>query len=250
MALINILWIVLACLGAFLLGSLPFSVWLGRLATGVDLRDKNIKNPGGFNAMITFGPIIGLSITFLDLTKGALSIVLADHLFSMNYFTTSGVNYWHVITTIIVPAFCILGHNYTPFLKFKGGRGVGVFIGTLLYTNALVVTCFMIIISILIQGLKLQSRFGNILAAALTIPIAFFMPLSPPWANILLSWTAGAQPFVFFTQGLIVFLMWLAILPKHWTGIVAAITGKGGDWGFDIKKGQDLDTVHGKKDEE
>ena len=78
MALINILWVVLACLGAFLLGSIPFSVLIGVLATGKDLRQYNIGNPGGFNSLLTYGPAIGLPIIFLDILKGTVSIILID----------------------------------------------------------------------------------------------------------------------------------------------------------------------------
>lgn len=241
MALLNILWLLLAFIGAFLLGSIPFSVWIGRLATGVDLREKNIGNPGGFNAMITYGPIVGLSITFMDLSKGIISIAYLDHIFSMDYFATGGINYWHVIAIILGPAICVLGHNYSPWLKFKGGRGIGVYMGTMFYMNPLVFVCFIFIMSIFIQGLKVQSRFGNVLAILATIPIALFLPISPPWTNILDSLVLGASDYLFLAQGLIVFCAWLAILPKMWTGVMAAIRGKGEDWGFDFREGQDLE---------
>ena len=75
------------------------------------------------------------------------------------------------------------------------------------------------------------------------------MPLSTPWAHIILSWVPATAPFLYLTQGLMLFSMLLALLPTLWTGIVAAIPGKGGDWQFDIKEGQDLATVHGKEEE-
>ncbi|NHJ03798.1 MAG: glycerol-3-phosphate acyltransferase [Candidatus Heimdallarchaeota archaeon] len=241
MALINILWISLACIGAYIIGSIPFSVWIGKLATGKDLRNYNIGNPGGFNAMITYGPFVGLSITFLDIFKGALTIALIDHIFSMGYFSTS-TNLWHVIACILGPVFCILGHNYSFWLKFKGGRGTGVLMGTLLYVNPLVYFTYMIITAIQIQGLKIPSRLSNVIVGFFFVPIAFFIPISPPWTFILESWTVGSPSFAFLTQGLLSLAMWLAIIPKHWSGVVKAITGKGEDWNFSTNEGQKIDS--------
>ena len=238
---INILWVSLACIGAFMLGSIPFSVWIGKIATGKDLRKYNIGNPGGMNAMITYGPVIGLSITFLDLAKGALAIAFIDHIFSMDYFSSSGTNYWHVIACILGPAFCVFGHNYTPFLKFKGGRGTGVLMGTLLYVNPLVYFTYMILTAIQTQGLKIPNRLSNVIVGIFFVPVAFFIPISPPWTVILESWIAGTPSFAFLTQGLIALSLWLAILPRHWSGVVKAITGKGEDWSISPLKGQKID---------
>ncbi|MHA1212799.1 MAG: glycerol-3-phosphate acyltransferase [Candidatus Heimdallarchaeota archaeon] len=243
MGLLNILWLVLAFLGAFVLGSFPFSVWVGKLATGKDLREGNIGNPGAFNAMITFSPIIGISITLLDLGKGALTIALVDHIFALDYFSTGGLNYWYILACVLSPVFCALGHNYSPWLKFKGGRGTGVLMGTLLYMNPLVYLAYMLMIAFLTQLLKVTSRFSGVVASLVTIPIAFFLPITAPWTFILSSWVAGATGFAFIIQGLIVVALWFAILPKHWPGVVQAFTGKGKDWSFSVKDGQDIDDI-------
>ena len=111
MALINILWATIAGISAYLVGSIPFSLWVGRLAKGVDLREHNTGNPGGFNALRTFGPKLGFPILFLDELKGVITIALIDHLFSLQYFVESdGSNITHTIMCIIGPALCILGH--------------------------------------------------------------------------------------------------------------------------------------------
>lgn len=54
MTAINSLWVGLACLGSYLSGSIPFSVWLGKLLTSKDLRNYNVGNPGGFNVAMTY----------------------------------------------------------------------------------------------------------------------------------------------------------------------------------------------------
>jgi glycerol-3-phosphate acyltransferase PlsY len=239
MIAIKILYLFLACLGSFLLGSIPFSVILGLLSTGKDLRKYNVGNPGGFNSILTYGPIIGIAVTILDISKGSLSIAIIDHVFSLTYFSASGVNVWHILACILGPVFGILGHNYSPWLKFKGGRGIGVFMGTLLYANPLIFFCFMLVLGILIQFVKLPTRVANVLVGPFFMVPAFFIPISPPWTVILISWTAGSTEFAFLTQGLIAVAMFLAYLPKHMPSFIAALRGAD-EWTFSLKDGQDI----------
>jgi glycerol-3-phosphate acyltransferase PlsY len=226
-----ILWIILACIIAYFIGSIPFSVWIGNLATGKDLRDYNIGNPGGFNAIITYGAKVGLTITFLDILKGTITIILIDQIFSLPYFTEGGTTQlWHSLACILGPAFCILGHNYTFWLRFQGGRGFGVIMGTLLYMNPLVYLIYMVSTAIQTQALKFPSRFANILSIFVVTPAAFFIPLFPPWTTIGSLWVLGGTGYVFMIQGFIVLLMWITILHRNWSGVVHAFTGK--EWSF------------------
>lgn len=231
-----ILWIVLACIIAYFIGSVPFSVWIGNLATGKDLREYNIGNPGGFNAIITYGAKVGLTIAFLDILKGTLTIALIDQIFSLPYFTEGGTTpIWHSIACILGPAFCILGHNYSVWLKFEGGRGFGVIMGTMLYMNPLVYIVYMVMTAIQTQALKLPSRFANILAGFVVAPAAFFMPIFPPWTTIASLWVLGGTGYAYMIQGFVVLLMWIAILHRNWSGVVHAFTGK--EWSFNALGG-------------
>ena len=101
MIFLKIILVCIACLGSYIIGSIPFSVWIGKLVKGTDLRNKKTGNPGGFNALRTFGPKIGLPIMFLDFFKGTITIALLDHLFSFDYFIASnGSNIWHILACI------------------------------------------------------------------------------------------------------------------------------------------------------
>ena len=98
MLALKILWIILACAGSFLSGSIPFAVWVSKAAKGKDPRDYNIGNPGAFNSFISFGPTIGYIIIFLDFFKGAFPLAVIDHVFSINYFVAAdGSNIWHTL---------------------------------------------------------------------------------------------------------------------------------------------------------
>ena len=216
MAAINILWLVLACIGSYLLGSIPFSVWIGKLATGKDLREHNTGNPGGFNALRTYGPKIGFPIIFLDQFKGFVTLALVDHLFYLPYFQNgSEQNIWHLLICILGPFFCVIGHNYPVWLKFKGGQGMGIVMGSLVYLNPLLFLSFLIGYFLIYGLFKLSTRTtGTIIVPLLIIP-ALFIPISPPWNNLLLSWNIGEPSFLFLTQGMVVVALALAFMTKR-----------------------------------
>lgn len=108
------LWIFLA----FLCGSLPFSVWIGRLALRTDIRGYGDHNPGAANVLRAGGKQWGVLALFLDALKGAVPVGLA-------YFW-AGLSGWAMVATALAP---ILGHAFSPFLGFKGGKAVAVTFG-------------------------------------------------------------------------------------------------------------------------
>jgi len=188
MASLNILWLVLACLVSYFLGSIPFSVWIGKLVGSVDLRKHNIKNPGGMNAVMTYGRAIGLTIMLLDFAKGAVLIGLIDHLFSLaNFVAPDGSNIWYTLAVILGPMFGILGHNYPVWLKFKGGQGLGVFMGAIWYLNPLLFTFYAVGVIFIVAVVKMNVRYGTMVVILLDIVLSLFMPIFPPWVNIHLN---------------------------------------------------------------
>jgi glycerol-3-phosphate acyltransferase PlsY len=109
----TLLWILLA----FLLGSLPFAVWLGRLA-GVDPRTVGDGNPGTFNVWKLAGWQVGVPVLVLDFSKGVVPALLARQAWSW-----SG---WALVAVIAAP---MLGHAFSPFLRGRGGKGLATAFG-------------------------------------------------------------------------------------------------------------------------
>lgn len=103
----------------FICGSLPFSVWLGRLFLHTDIRRYGDGNPGATNVFRAGGWGIGLAAYFLDISKGALPVGLAR-----DFFGLQGVL---LFLTAVAPA---LGHAFSPFLKGRGGKALAVIFGT------------------------------------------------------------------------------------------------------------------------
>ena len=121
---------VLMVLVAFLAGSLPFSVWVGRLLLGVDIRQFGDGNPGAANAFRAGSQLAGLLVLVLDISKAAAPVGLA-------YFNL-GIRGWGMFLIALAP---MLGHAFSPFLRFRGGKaiaaGLGVWIGLTLWKASL-----------------------------------------------------------------------------------------------------------------
>lgn len=110
----EVIWIVIA----FFCGSLPLSVWLGRLALGEDITQYGDSNPGASNVWRAGGARWGLLAVLLDALKGAIPVGLAYFVF--------GVEGLALVAVAIAP---IAGHAFSPFLGFRGGKALAVTFG-------------------------------------------------------------------------------------------------------------------------
>jgi glycerol-3-phosphate acyltransferase PlsY len=115
--------LALLCIGAYLLGAVPFG-YLYAKAHGVDIFKFGSGNPGATNVGRALGKK-GFAVVFaFDVVKGALPAGLASAI------VTNPVNGMHPqLWWFIVGVFAILGHCYSPFLKFKGGKGIATSLG-------------------------------------------------------------------------------------------------------------------------
>ncbi len=112
--------------GAWLLGSLPTAVILGRLA-GVDVRKAGSGNPGATNVARTAGRTLGAATLLLDAAKGAVPVLLANEL---QHPPGNGSE-----TAALAPLAAlgaVLGHVFPPALGFRGGKGVATTLGAVL----------------------------------------------------------------------------------------------------------------------
>jgi glycerol-3-phosphate acyltransferase PlsY len=111
---IMLFWAVLG----FCSGSLPFSVWLGRLVARADIRRYADGNPGAANAWRAGGWRAGLPALLLDYLKGAAPVALARF--------GAGIDGWPLVPIALAP---VLGHAFSPFLRFRGGKALAVTFG-------------------------------------------------------------------------------------------------------------------------
>lgn len=110
--------IAAAFIVAFLIGSIPFGYVIGRLFYRTDIRTQGSGNIGAMNALRTLGKSGAAAVLLLDALKGFIPTLLAAHFFGPIY-------------SAIVAAGAILGHCYSPWLKWKGGKGVATSFGAI-----------------------------------------------------------------------------------------------------------------------
>lgn len=118
----------LAFLAAYFLGSLPTG-YLAGLARGVDIRTVGSKNIGATNVFRTVGKTLGIMVLLVDAYKGWLAVAWVAPCIG-HYLSPDTKAGW---LPVVAGMGAILGHNYTCWLRFKGGKGIatsaGVFIG-------------------------------------------------------------------------------------------------------------------------
>lgn len=146
----------------FVLGALPFSVWLGKLVLGKDIRQFGDKNPGATNVLRAGGTLPFILALMLDIAKGALPLGLAVHIF--------GIEGWALIPISLGPP---LGHTFSPFLNWQGGKSIaasfGVWIGITIWTMPLISLSLLILFTLLIMpsGWAVMLTMAGMLAALL-----------------------------------------------------------------------------------
>jgi glycerol-3-phosphate acyltransferase PlsY len=148
----------------FLSGSVPWSWLLGRLK-GVDIQSEGSGNAGATNLMRVCGTGYGIAGLFLDAVKGALPVFAAANGL-LNIPPASDL----VIALVAICA--VLGHVYTPWLGFKGGKGVATALGVLLVLSPLSVATA-VGVFVLILLLTRYVSLSSICAAVCMIPAVF-----------------------------------------------------------------------------
>jgi acyl phosphate:glycerol-3-phosphate acyltransferase len=116
-------WIGLVVLG-YLFGSISPSVFLGKLFKGLDVRQHGSGNAGTTNAFRVLGTKLGIAVLICDILKGVLPVLAARFILGDNDNTP--------LATVIVALACIAGHDYSIFLRGKGGKGVATGAGAAL----------------------------------------------------------------------------------------------------------------------
>jgi glycerol-3-phosphate acyltransferase PlsY len=106
---------------AFLLGACPFSVWIGRKVLGKDITKYGDGNPGAANVFRAGTVTLGITALIMDIAKGIPFIWLGYYALHLPF------------SNLLFIGICaILGHAFSPFLKFKGGKAIAVTFGVLI----------------------------------------------------------------------------------------------------------------------
>lgn len=178
---------------AFLLGSVPWGLIISKVFFHTDIRQHGSGNIGTTNAMRTIGKAGGAAVFVLDFGKGLLSGVLA-WLFSWYLLPGGGLAPGALVSydTMLAVAFlgCTWGHIFSPWLKFKGGKGIAVAVGCLFVTFGWVGACLELLIFAVLVLVTKHVSVGSI-AAAVACPFFALYFFWGDWLAWLFCTVAG-----------------------------------------------------------
>ncbi len=193
----TVVYAILSIAAAYLSGSVPWGVVLGKLIKGIDIRKIGSGNTGATNAMRALGWRIALGVAVLDLLKGFLPVVIARWLDAPAW----------AVAAIAVAA--TAGHCWSPWMKFHGGKGMatggGAAVGLLPWL--LTMLPLMIIIVLITRYVSLASLIATITGTTIAFIFAVTTDFSWWWA-VAVGVTAAI------------------IIGKHHTNIARLLTGK------------------------
>ena len=154
----TLLWLALLVL-AYLLGSIPTGLWLGKLVAGVDVRQEGSHKTGATNVLRVLGVRAGVAVAALDVLKGVVAVLAVQAVTHDAYFAA------------VAGVLAIVGHVWPVLAGFDGGRGVSTSAGAVLALAPLPFLGAFLVIA----GVVLLTRYvslGSIAAACLVGPLA------------------------------------------------------------------------------
>jgi len=119
--------LIVAIVSSYLLGSIPVGYILGRALKGIDIRRYGSGNFGATNIFRVVSPVAGVAVLALDMLKGVIPVIVFG-----NFVLRSLPHFDPILVCLSLGVAAVCGHNWTVFLKFKGGKGVATTIGALL----------------------------------------------------------------------------------------------------------------------
>lgn len=162
---------IICALMAYLLGSIPSAIWVGRKFYGIDVREHGSGNAGATNVFRVLGKGPGTVVLLMDIVKGYLAVVLAymmeKHLYSEEILNASNSWFFPVVFGVL----SVIGHMLPVFAKFKGGKGVATLFGIIIALDPRVAGLALLVF-VLVNIVTGYVSVGSLMAG-LSIPVLF-----------------------------------------------------------------------------
>jgi len=113
---------IFSLIASYLVGSIPTAYIFGRLYKGIDIREHGSGNIGATNTFRVLGKVPGICVLIVDVFKGIVATTLIADIFHLE---TTGIY-------VLLGVCAVAGHNWTVFLKFKGGKGIATTLGVII----------------------------------------------------------------------------------------------------------------------
>jgi len=194
--------LIIVVLVSYLLGSVPTSIIVTKALKGIDIRNFGSGNAGGTNVIRVIGWGPGVFVILLDALKGFVAAVVLSHLFYGKFPLDNGTPFSDfTVVQIIAGISAILGHTWTVFAGFKGGKGIatagGMLVGIAPIEVAIAAGVFAIVV--------MSSRYVSLgsVSAAVAFPLAMFVR-----ANVFDVATRYYHSMIFFSIAISGFLIY------------------------------------------
>ncbi len=202
---------------SYLLGSIPFGIVIGKTITGIDVREHGSKNIGTTNCIRVLGKKVGFTVFFFDVLKGAFVIILVKYILEKTGIMTPFIPY------IFYGTAAILGHLFSIFLKFKGGKAVATSLGVVIALTPIpAISCLLVFgLVLLLTGYVCLCSS----AAALTVLIIMWIQYCFGYtgSSIALEYLWG-KPDLFTT--ILYTILALVLILKHRTNFIRLARGE------------------------
>lgn len=165
----EVFYIIICGISAYLLGSIPTAVWYGTGFYGVDIRMHGSHNAGATNTFRVLGKNAGTIVLLIDVLKGWVATSLALGLYYLHVISANAMEDWKLAFGILA----VIGHLLPIFSNFKGGKGVATLCGMLLSINAVAaLSCMGVFLSVFVifHFVSLSS-----ILASLTFPVLMIL---------------------------------------------------------------------------
>ena len=197
----NLLFIIVL---SYLIGSIPVSIILTKLVKGVDVRDFGSGNAGGTNASRVLGKKYGILVILLDALKGVIAVVLVSRLYfgSFPFPNTTPFDDFTLVQ-IIAGIAAIIGHIWTIFAGFKGGKGIATGLGVLI-SIVTIDLLFALGVFLMVMYLSKYISLASI-SAAVSVPIIMIVRenifgVDIPSYHTILPFVIGIALLVIYTH--------------------------------------------------
>lgn len=169
----NLLFLAISTVGAYLIGSIPVAYMFGRMLKGLDIREHGSGNMGATNAFRVLGRGPGTIVLILDIIKGIIPVTLLANAFSQG----------NALSLVIISIAAVAGHNWTIFLGFKGGKGMATSLGVLIGLAMQLPGLRIVLVLATMTWLVFFILFGFVslasIAAAIALPVLMVVYNAP-----------------------------------------------------------------------
>lgn len=176
---------------AYLLGSIPSAVWIGKFFFKTDVREHGSKNSGATNTFRVLGAKAGIVVLLMDILKGVFAVSLAY--FFTGYQRSFNLEYYKLLLGLTA----VVGHVFSVFVNFKGGKGVATMFGVVLSVFP-IAAAVGVLIFIIVFAVTRYVSLGSMLGSLSFPLVVIFFQHHTQWPIVMLSLFIPA--LIFYTH--------------------------------------------------